>query len=180
MATTTTLLNAIIDVVDAPLFIVGEKGALIVANDAGRRLLESKPHSAQVHKILRMCATTDKPEITTWSIDEVSAWRRFIEVDNTAYALVVIEVARASIEAVLKRAVQTYSLTNRQSEVLRLTLEGASNKEIASRLHMAPRTVEVHLTAIFEKTGVESRARLIAKAWDSRPSVGLCEARTDG
>lgn len=173
----TTLLNAVIDVVDSPLFLVGSSGMLIVANEAGRHLLESQsPDNPQVQKILRM-SMVKGPEITTWTIDEMSAWRRWIEVDGSAYALIVVEVARASIEAVLKRAVQTYALTARQAEVLRLTLEGASNKEIASRLRMALRTVEVHLSAIFEKTGAESRARLIAKTWDARPSVGIRELR---
>jgi DNA-binding CsgD family transcriptional regulator len=162
-----TLLDAIIDVVDAPLFVVGEGGTLVASNDGGRRLLES--NGPDVQQILRTAGDTKADaEIATWTIGQISAWRRWIVVDDSAYALVVIEVARASVEAVLNRAVQTYTLTVRQSDVLRLILEGASNKEIASRLRMAPRTVEVHLTAIFDKTGVESRARLIAKAWDSR------------
>jgi len=163
----TALLNALIDIVDSPLFIVGRDGAPILENVCGKRLLQT--NREEVSSIFRTAvASSEDTDISTYSVGEMEAWRRWIVVDGQAYALVVIEVARSSFEAVLTRAIQSYALTTRQSDVFRLILEGASNKEIASRLRMAPRTVEVHLTAIFEKVGVESRARLIAKTWDSR------------
>ncbi len=48
-------------------------------------------------------------------------------------------------------------LTEREREVLRLVVEGHSNKAIADRLALSPRTVEHHLTAIYAKLGVSSR-----------------------
>jgi len=51
-------------------------------------------------------------------------------------------------------------LSEREQQVARLVAEGASNKEIADRLHIAERTVKAHLTAIFEKTGVRDRLQL--------------------
>lgn len=49
-------------------------------------------------------------------------------------------------------------LTDRQAEVLRLLAAGCSNREIARRLVVSPRTAEHHVQAIYAKIGVSSRA----------------------
>jgi DNA-binding NarL/FixJ family response regulator len=55
-----------------------------------------------------------------------------------------------------------WELTPRQTEVLSLLSEGFSNKTIAARLGCAERTVEAHLTAIFDKSGFKGRTELLA------------------
>lgn len=50
-------------------------------------------------------------------------------------------------------------LTERQLEVLRLIVEGKSNKEIARKLHLAHATVKVHLAAIYRALAVENRTQ---------------------
>ncbi|MGH3737228.1 MAG: response regulator transcription factor, partial [Micromonosporaceae bacterium] len=60
-------------------------------------------------------------------------------------------------------------LTVRESEVLRLITEGASNGEIAGRLYLSKRTIEHHVGSIFAKLGVTSRAQAIAAALRSPP-----------
>jgi DNA-binding NarL/FixJ family response regulator len=49
-------------------------------------------------------------------------------------------------------------LTEREIEVLRLIAAGRSNKEIASELVISERTVARHVSNIFTKLGVPSRA----------------------
>ena len=49
-------------------------------------------------------------------------------------------------------------LTPREREVLRLVVAGRSNPEIADTLFLSRRTVTTHLTRIFAKLGVQSRA----------------------
>jgi predicted ATPase/DNA-binding CsgD family transcriptional regulator len=49
-------------------------------------------------------------------------------------------------------------LTRREREVLRLVVAGRSNPEIAAALFLSRRTVTTHLTHIFAKLGVASRA----------------------
>ncbi len=53
-------------------------------------------------------------------------------------------------------------LSSREREVARLAAEGKSNKTIARALSISPRTVSTHLTSIFGKLGVSSRAELAA------------------
>jgi DNA-binding NarL/FixJ family response regulator len=55
-------------------------------------------------------------------------------------------------------------ITDRQTDVLRLVAEGISNKEIAARLHLSPRTVEKHIESLLRKTATRSRTQLVAIA----------------
>jgi serine/threonine-protein kinase len=48
-------------------------------------------------------------------------------------------------------------LTQREMEVIQLLAEGLTNKEIARRLSLKPRTVNFHLDNIYSKLGVNSR-----------------------
>jgi DNA-binding NarL/FixJ family response regulator len=58
-------------------------------------------------------------------------------------------------------------LTDREVEVLRLIASGQANKEIAAHLHLSAQTVSRHLTNIFNKIGVTSRAAATAFAFES-------------
>jgi predicted ATPase/DNA-binding CsgD family transcriptional regulator len=49
-------------------------------------------------------------------------------------------------------------LTTREAEVLRLVAEGLSDAAVAEKLVISPRTVNAHLTSIYSKLGVKSRA----------------------
>ena len=69
------------------------------------------------------------------------------------------------------------SLSPRQWEVLRLLVQGRSNKEIARTLGLAIGTVKIHVAVLFHKLGVTGRtaaavvgARLLAQQDQSRTS----------
>ncbi len=49
-------------------------------------------------------------------------------------------------------------LTAREVEVLRLVAQGLSDAQVAEQLVISPRTVNFHLTSLYGKLGVSSRA----------------------
>jgi predicted ATPase/DNA-binding CsgD family transcriptional regulator len=55
-------------------------------------------------------------------------------------------------------------LSSREQEILNLVAKGLSNKQMAKVLEIAPSTVNFHLTSLFNKLGVNSRARAVAIA----------------
>jgi len=83
--------------------------------------------------------------------------------DGARRVAVIVESAHpARISPLLMSA---YGLTQREQEVTRLVLQGASTAEIAERLVVSPNTVQQHLKRIFEKTGVRSRRDLVGKVF---------------
>ena len=53
-------------------------------------------------------------------------------------------------------------LSEREFEVLKMVADGARNKEIAYKLGITERTVKAHLSHIFQKLNVDSRAAAVA------------------
>ena len=60
--------------------------------------------------------------------------------------------------------IRHYRVTPREMEIVDLCLSGGSSSYISTRLKIAERTVETHLTNIFNKTGTNSRIELFALA----------------
>jgi len=71
-------------------------------------------------------------------------------------------VARRLIERM--RTPEEESLSNRELEVLQLVAEGASNNEVAGRLHISQATVKSHLIHIFGKLSVSDRTAAVTVA----------------
>jgi DNA-binding NarL/FixJ family response regulator len=57
-------------------------------------------------------------------------------------------------------SLQALGVTSREVDVLALVVQGLSNKEIAARLYLSPRTVEKHVERLVAKTGVSARNEL--------------------
>lgn len=62
----------------------------------------------------------------------------------------------------------SFTLSPRQKEILQLTAEGKTMKEIASLLNISPRTVESHKYALMQTLGLKTTADLITYAIRSR------------
>ena len=65
-----------------------------------------------------------------------------------------------------RRARDAHGLTERELEVLRLVAAGKTNKAIAAELVLSERTVDRHVSNIFAKLGVSSRAAATAFAYE--------------
>jgi NarL family two-component system response regulator YdfI len=65
-------------------------------------------------------------------------------------------------QAAAPQAVGEAVLTERDLEVLTAVARGDRNKEIARQLDVTERTVKAHLTSIYNKPGVDSRAAAVS------------------
>jgi DNA-binding CsgD family transcriptional regulator len=86
-------------------------------------------------------------------------------------SVVTIEPAHAPDLAPL--VADAYGLTERERAVTQLVAQGVGTNAIAERLFLSPWTVQDHLKAIFEKTGVRTRGQLVARLFIEHPGPRL-------
>jgi len=84
-----------------------------------------------------------------------------VKENGNCYDLSVALAARLSKHS-SRNFENTYILSSREIEVLRLACRGNSNKEIGYTLRITERTVEFHKTNIYLKTGLKNLSDLIA------------------
>ncbi|ROO86646.1 regulatory LuxR family protein [Actinocorallia herbida] len=91
-----------------------------------------------------------------------TAFDLFTEIGMKAFAERTERELLATGETARKRNVETTEeLTPQEAQIARLARTGLTNKEIAERLYVSPRTVEYHLRKVFAKFGVTSRHQLV-------------------
>jgi non-specific serine/threonine protein kinase len=77
---------------------------------------------------------------------------------------VLAAAARADVSGKAGQQEGSIILSPREREVVRLVAEGLTNKEIARRLILSEYTIKSHVTSLFNKLGVDSRAQAVAVA----------------
>ena len=55
-----------------------------------------------------------------------------------------------------------YDLSGRETDILRLILDGKTNKEISDRLYISDNTVKFHVRNLLRKTGCSRRKEMLA------------------
>lgn len=75
-----------------------------------------------------------------------------------------VDLALRSVRTYLAGAVGASSLTARERDILRLVARGLTDKEIATELEVAVRTVTTHVSRVLAKLGVATRTAAAAKA----------------
>ena len=76
--------------------------------------------------------------------------------------------------AYVRAAARRYALTAREAEVFGEIISGRSNTEISANLYIEAATVKTHVNRILKKTGMTSRAELIAAARGKDEAVPPC------
>ncbi|MBL8750462.1 MAG: response regulator transcription factor [Planctomycetes bacterium] len=72
------------------------------------------------------------------------------------------DIAQRSAEKELARLQRNFArLTARETEVMDLIVQGCANKEVAARLDLSPKTIEVHRANVMRKTEAASLAELV-------------------
>jgi two-component system response regulator FixJ len=85
---------------------------------------------------------------------------------SEAFQRIVASAKRKAIAADIET--RRSALTAREAEVLRLLMEGHSNKVIAAELELSIRTAEHHRASILEKMGARSLSQLVKMLLDTR------------
>lgn len=101
-------------------------------------------------------------------VESEPAWERFKTVAGEFLGWPREQPRRRAADLPLPSAAhaELAALTTREREILDLVAGGANNSDIAARLFISEKTVRNHLTAIFDKLGVSSRAQAIVFARD--------------
>jgi DNA-binding NarL/FixJ family response regulator len=92
------------------------------------------------------------------AIEQVAQGRSFVT------SLLAKDLISVLIEAGRDAPTGEAALTSRQREVLQLIAEGRTMKEVASILHISPRTAESHKYEIMQVLGVDTTAALVQYA----------------
>lgn len=107
---------------------------------------------------------------------EPPAWLReaVVEFDDRAPAVAAacrqllrqagVRAPRRGGGAAVPERLRAVGITAREHEVLLLVAAGSSNREVADRLYLSPRTVETHVGRLLDKTGASGRAELASWA----------------
>jgi DNA-binding CsgD family transcriptional regulator len=90
-----------------------------------------------------------------------------LEAARGVFAQLGAEPDLARVDSLTRRApsIDAHGLTLRELQVLRLVAAGETNKAIAAELVLSGRTVDRHVSNIFSKLGVSSRAAATAYAY---------------
>ena len=96
----------------------------------------------------------------TESREQLEAARRLF---GSLGAVPFVERVDAELQRLGARTGRTDLLTSGEQQVAQLVCDGRTNAEVAAALFITPRTVEAHLTRVYRKLGVRSRAELIAR-----------------
>jgi len=121
---------------------LGQSARLLAAADVFVALSEPRPHRPALERAVAVDAM--RAEVTEGRLDA--------------------EAAEAVLNAAGERtpgrraAGLPADLTPREAEVLRLLARGLTNKEIAARLEISPKTIGNHIERVYTKAGVRTRA----------------------
>ena len=144
--------------VEFPIFIADRQGAVLHANPAGYRLLERE--STAVKEAVVQMATSGSVG-SQWEV---------VPLPKRGECLGYMAMLRAPpskpARSALSDATRRWSLTARQREVLNLVALGITNADIGKSLGIGKCTVEFHLSAIFDKAGIDNRTALLGQLID--------------
>jgi len=88
-----------------------------------------------------------------------------LQFDRSCYEALVTSLTNGhSSKSTVSKSQQLGNLTEREAEVLRLLAQGKSDPQIARTLNISRKTVEHHLTHIYNKIGVSCRTAAVVYA----------------
>jgi PAS domain S-box-containing protein len=180
-------LKALVETSSAAIVIVDERGNIELANEAAVRLMAPRDGTLIGHPIaaffpelhhairweeapqfrtsMRCLGHRGNGETFTAEI-WFSTYREGLKPKLAAIIGDITEEGAISGGTALQ-AQESISLTPREQEVLRLLVQGLSNKEIAAKLDISESAVKNTFQQLFTKTGVRTRSQLVRVAMEN-------------
>ncbi|MDQ4102577.1 MAG: helix-turn-helix transcriptional regulator [Actinomycetota bacterium] len=128
---------------------------------------DSKIIQAVVARVRAMQPTTDPLQVAARARVQTrsGAWLLLYGTPLTggAHTRTAVIIQPATPNEVAPLVALAYGLSDREREITRLCMQGHSTKEMAAALHVSPYTIQDHLKAIFDKTGVRTRNELVGQ-----------------
>lgn len=118
------------------------------------------PYEAARCRVLAARTSRALGDAVSASMDLEAARAVFVELGAVPDLLRVDALSRDA------HAATATPLTPREVEVVRLVAEGNTNRAIAARLYLSEKTVDRHLSNVFSKLGISSRAAATAYAYE--------------
>ena len=169
-------IRALIDGADAPDVVVQD---IRLGDESGLRMLSGDGATGAR-------TTRRRPAIILWTAYDYPQYAAFAYRAGAAGFVVKTAPTAELVESIRRVAaggshfssrpdLGTLPLSSREREVLEHIVNGRSNDEIGGELGVATRTVEAHLTRLFERYDVRSRTELATRAiregWLDVPST---------
>jgi DNA-binding CsgD family transcriptional regulator len=151
-------LPAVLEAAGAPALVLRGSGQVVLANASARSLLE-RDRGALHATLLGEIATRGPGRFAVTPL---------VLPGHPTYFLCIERPRPPDPTARCAAFAARHALSGRQADVLGLVVRGLDNKTIAAHLRCAESTVEMHLTAVYDRTQVESRAELVARFWAGR------------
>jgi DNA-binding CsgD family transcriptional regulator len=149
-------LDLVLEKVSVPAFLITASGAIVHTNSAGRTLASSDWR--RLEQSLRDSLRASGPE-SPFDLTRLS-WAGAPD-----HYFAVKRAASREQATRLEEAVKSWRLRLQGARVLSRLVQGDPNKAIAAKLGCAESTIELYVTEILRRAGVDSRAALIAKFW---------------
>jgi DNA-binding CsgD family transcriptional regulator len=148
-------LDAALEAIGRPAFVASAQGAIHEVNASARELLERS--GADVRRAL-VDAIARRPSRYAFDLTPLR-----ISGSVACHLAVLRDDAFEARHAICATVAATrWGLTPRRRQVLEMVVRGMANATIAAELAVSERAVEGHVSAIFDRAGVENRAALVA------------------
>jgi len=151
-------LVAALEAVASPSFLVTPSGNIEHANLIGRCALEQHPGEVRTEVRDLLASNAGLHGSPPIQVDQSGATARYV---------VVLRDEPWKEAARMTAAARAWRLSDRQAEVLAHLVRGDTNKDIAVKLGVSPRTVEIHTSAILRKAGADTRTHLARLVWQA-------------
>ena len=152
----TTIRGNGLDAIGAPALVLGLSGEVLQANAAAQALLDRDGGAVRSALASTIAGTLGEH---LWQLTPL----RDAERPLGFLALLATSTKEGKLDDAVREATRLWKLTTRQQQVLVLVAQGWTNALVAETLAIQHRTVEFHVSAIFDKAGVDNRATLMAK-----------------